>query len=205
MIKDYDRSQVRTIPKALERAGLGIYPIAPIKSSESKHIRLVQSDTAIQLNEPTSKNNAAVLKEVSEAGLWFHARKTRPIWVRRLEKDESVETLEGAECVPAGNYLCRGEAGDIWPQSEERLLSKYTITKEVDEQGWHKYNPKSDASGVMAAQVPHAFQVHAEWGQLSGKPGDFVVKNYGDRNIENPADVWIVDQALFQVTYERVQ
>ena len=44
---------------------------------------------------------------------------------------------------------------------------------------------------------------HAEWGVLSGKLGDFIVKNYEDRDIPNPADVWIVDQRLFNATYER--
>ena len=164
---------------------------------------LIPSSTSKQLNEFMSENNTAVLKEVSETGLWFHAKKTRPIWVRLLKQAETVMTLEGDERVPAGNYLCRGEAGDIWPQSKERLTAKYVMTKDVDNRGWHKCDPKPDAAGVMAAQVPHAFQVHAEWGQLSGKAGDFIVKN-DDRNNENPDDVWIVDQALFQATYERV-
>ena len=83
--------------------------------------------------------------------------------------------------MPAGNYLCRGEAGDIWPQNKDRVTAKYTLTDEVDEQGWRKCDPKPDAAGVMAAQVPHAFQVQAKWGLLSGKPGDFIVKNYEDR------------------------
>jgi hypothetical protein len=148
--------------------------------------------------------NQALLKEVDAAKLWFHAKKTRPIWVRRLEKTESVKTLEGDEEVPAGNYLCRGEAGDIWPQNEERLNAKYVITDETDEQGWRKCLSKPDAAGVMAAQVPHEFQVHAKWGLLSGKPGDYVVKNYEDRDVAEPQDVWIVDRELFRATYEKV-
>lgn len=149
-------------------------------------------------------SNEALLKEVKEAGLWFHAKKTRPIWVRRLEKEATVQTLEGAEQVPAGTYLCRGEAGDIWPQSEERLTAKYDMTDEIDEQGWRRCDPKPDAAGVMAAQVPHPFQVRAKWGLLTGKDGDFLVKNYEDRDNDNPADVWIVDRTLFEATYERV-
>jgi hypothetical protein len=154
--------------------------------------------------QPASNVNAVLLREIYQKKLWFHAKKTRPIWVRRLEKAESVETLEGTEQVPAGNYICRGEIGDIWPQSEERLSAKYNITDELDPQGWRRCDPKPDAAGVMAAQVPHAFQVQAKWGLLSGKPNDYVVKNYEDRDNDNPVDVWIVDQHLFQVTYERV-
>jgi hypothetical protein len=154
--------------------------------------------------EPTPTKNEAILNEVNGAGQWFHAKKTRPIWVRLLEQEETVKTLEGEEQVPAGNYLCRGEAGDIWPQKEERLTAKYNLTDDTDEHGWRKCLPKPDAAGVMAAQVPHAFQVQAKWGQLSGKPGDFIVKNYEDRDTDHPEDVWVVDQGLFQATYERV-
>jgi len=148
--------------------------------------------------------NQALLKELNDGQLWFHAKKTRPIWVRRLEKPETVKTLEGEERVPSGNYLCRGEAGDIWPQTEDRLTAKYSLTDDLDDQGWRKCLPKPDASGVMAAQVSHAFHVQAQWGVLSGKAGDFVVKNYEDRDNPDPKDVWIVDQDLFQATYERV-
>ena len=160
--------------------------------------------TSKQADKPMPKNNDTILTEINAAGLWFHAKKTRPIWVRLLEHEETVKTLEGDEQVPAGNYLCRGEAGDIWPQNKDRLTVKYNMTDEVDEKGWRKCDPKPDAAGVMAAQVPHAFQVQAKWGLLSGKPDDFIVKNYEDRDNDNPEDVWIVDQALFEATYERV-
>lgn len=148
------------------------------------------------------KGNQTLLSKVNAAGLWFQAKKTRPIWVRRLETAESVKTLEGVEQVSAGNYLCRGEAGDIWPQSEGRLKSKYAVTDEVDTNGWHRCDPKPEAA-VMAAQIPYVFQVQAQWGLLSGKPGDYLVKNLEDRDNDNPEDVWIVDRQLFQATYER--
>lgn len=152
-----------------------------------------------------SSPNHALLSELDSAGLWFHARKMRPIWIRRLERPELVETLEGPENVPAGTYLCRGEAGDVWPQTEENITAKYTLTDEVDGEGWRKCTPHPDAAGVMAAQVAGAFQVHAEWGVLSGKSGDYVVKNYEDRDNPDPSDVWIVDQRLFEATYQRAR
>lgn len=40
-----------------------------------------------------------------------------------------VKTLEGEEQVTAGHYLCRGEAGDIWPQTEKDLNKRYTQRK----------------------------------------------------------------------------
>ena len=149
--------------------------------------------------------NEAILSEVNAAGLWFHAKKTRPIWVRRLDREETIKTLEGDEQVPAGNYLCRGEAGDLWPQTEQRLLAKYDLTDESDDQGWQRCNPKPDAAGVMAAQIPHSFQVVAQWGTLTGKPNDYLIKNHEDANTPYPTDIWIVDQTLFDATYERVK
>ena len=56
----------------------------------------------------------------------------------------------------------------------------------------------------MASPIDHPFEVQATWGKLSGKPGDFLFKNFSDRDTASPADVWIVDQTLFRQTYETV-
>jgi hypothetical protein len=149
--------------------------------------------------------NRALLDEVQAAGSWFHARKTRPIWVKRLEQPERIQTLEGEEDVPAGTYLCRGEAGDLWPQTAERLQAKYVATDELSADGWRKHLPHPDNTGVMAARIDHPFAVTAKWGELTGKTGDFLVKNYDDHDTPYPDDVWIVDAALFQATYERME
>ena len=156
------------------------------------------------MDDQKRSSNATLLERMKTAGLWFHAKKVRPIWVTRLEKAELIETLEGIESVPAGTYLCRGEAGDVWPQAEERLTARYNLTDDIDEQGWRRCDPKVDHAGVIAAQVPYPFHVHAEWGLLTGKEGDFLVKNYEDRDQDEPDDLWIVDQTLFKATYERV-
>lgn len=148
--------------------------------------------------------NAALLDEMNASPAWFHAKKTRPIWTKELTADEQVQTLEGLETVKAGHYLCRGEAGDIWPQTKEQLDKRYTATEETSSDGWTKYNPRADAQGVMAVQVNHAFDVETSWGQLKGKPGDYLVKNFQDRETKYPADVWIVDQKLFGETYATV-
>ena len=108
------------------------------------------------------------------------------------------------EQVAAGHYLCRGEAGDIWPQTEETLLKRYTATDEVTDDGWRKYQSPPDAQGVMATPIDHPFEVHAAWGTLRGKAGDYLLKNYQDRETAYPADVWVVDRALFGETYAAV-
>lgn len=146
--------------------------------------------------------NAKILDEVNSTKSWFHAKKIRPIWAKQLDTDQSVLTIEGTESVKAGEFLCRGEAGDMWPQSAESLKAKYQETEEVDSDGWRMHIPRPDNQGVMAAQVSHPFEVQATWGMLTGKAGDYVVKNVADREIAHPTDVWIVDQALFLATYQ---
>ena len=146
--------------------------------------------------------NQILLDEVNRADLWFHAKKVRPIWAKQVDADQTVETLEGTETVKAGDYLCRGEIGEIWPQSASSLHKKYVPTDEIAD-GWTKFTPNPDGKGVFAAKVDHAFSVHASWGELSGKSGDFVVKNYDDGDKAFPVDVWIVDAALFEATYAR--
>lgn len=152
----------------------------------------------------TDSPNRELLDKANADGVWIHAKKTRPIQAKRLEAAQLVKTLEGEEQVEAGHYLCRGEAGDIWPQSEETLLKRYNATDEVDADGWRKYVPHPDAQGVLATQIDHAFSVQASWGKLTGKPGDFLVKNFQDGETAYPDDVWIVDQTLFRQTYETV-
>lgn len=147
--------------------------------------------------------NMLVLKEANASANWFHAKKTRPIWAKRLESAQMVKTLEGEEQVEAGHYLCRGEAGDIWPQTEKDLARRYQTTNEVDADGWRKFRPNPDAEGVMATQIDHPFSVTTSWGTLTGKPGDYLLKNWHDRDTTYPEDVWVVDQKLFRETYER--
>ena len=56
----------------------------------------------------------------------------------------------------------------------------------------------------MATQIDHPFEVQATWGKLSGKPGDFLLKNFSDRKTTYPDELWNVDQRLFQQTYVTV-
>jgi len=167
-------------------------------SSQETPAKLKASE-AVMIDSP----NKAIVDDANAAGKWVHARKTRPIWAKLLESAQTVKTLEGEEQVEAGHYLCRGEAGDIWPQTEKDLTRRYKATDELDADGWQKYQPNPDAEGVMATQIDHPFSVEASWGKLTGKAGDYLLKNFHDRDTAYPEDVWIVDQKLFQQTYEK--
>ncbi len=107
-----------------------------------------------------------------------------------------------------GDFICRGESGELWPQKRDDLLRKYRATGEIEvhrKLRWETYLPRRDTAGVMAAKMDRPFRVRATWGDLEGKPGDYLVKHDADREVAYPADVWIVDGGLFEATYERVE
>ena len=124
-------------------------------------------------------------------------RKVASVWALELTESVEVETLEGKELAGVGDYLCRGIANELWPQSKTKLLANYDPSGVFDKDAWQRFDPKANTESVLAAQLDFPFQVASPRGELNGKPGDFVVVNSSDM-----ADVWIVDQQIFAATYE---
>jgi hypothetical protein len=149
-------------------------------------------------------SNQELLDEVNKSRLWFRAKKTGFIWAKEITTQQMVQTIEGAAEAQPGDYLCRGSANEVWPQASKTLHSKYQSTEEVDDDGWRKFVVRETGSGVMAARVEHPFQVKTTWGDLSGTDGDYLVKNYNDKDVEYPDDVWIVSKEIFAATYTQV-
>ncbi len=153
-------------------------------------------------------NKFSLLEEVNKSNAWKHYKKTKPLWAKKLKKAEIVKTLEGELKYNKGDYLCKGQSGDILGQKEESLFNKYDpdLSSKPDKDGWQKYLPKPDASGVMAAQVDHEFSFkHLSWGTFCGNAGDYLVKSYDDKDTEFPEDVWIVKKDIFNATYEKYE
>ncbi len=125
------------------------------------------------------------------------ARKTKPVWAKRVDVSQQVRSIEGIQQLKAGDYLCRGILGELWPQSEKKLLDTYNASQEIDRDGFRRYDPKPNGKLVDVAQIDHPFRVIANWGELHGKPGDYVV-----RSREDTSDVWIVDRIIFQGSYD---
>lgn len=125
------------------------------------------------------------------------ARKTRSLWARELSEPTEVQTLEGRVTAAPGDYLCRGIHGEQWPQKASKLLEKYVASDEVDADGWRRFDPKRDAPPVEAAAIAHPFRVNAQWGELCGKADDYLV-----RSVQDASDIWIVDKAIFEASYE---
>lgn len=129
--------------------------------------------------------------------LLFLALKTKPLWAKQVAEPQEIVSLEGREQVAAGDYVCRGIHGELWPQKLKKLQEKYVASDQFTDDGWQRFDPKPAADPVQAAQISTAFRVQAHWGELTGKPNDYIVRSTTDLT-----DIWIVDKAIFEASYE---
>ena len=148
--------------------------------------------------------NTPLLDEINGAGNWFRAKRKRPVWAKRIDCATDVETMEGVIAANTGDYLCRGELGEFWPQPSENLLCNYDATKTVDGDGFRLFLPARSQPGVLAVQMKRKFTIQTKEGILNGKVGDYVLKSFADRDIEYPLDLRIVDSKVFRKTYQRL-
>jgi hypothetical protein len=147
---------------------------------------------------PLLNPNGQLLPEIVKR--LFLARKTKPLWTKRVEVKQEVNTLEGRLEVSPGDYLCRGIRGEYWPQKQAKLLDKYVPTDEFNVDGWQRFDPKPGVAPVEVAQIETDFRVTAQWGELKGKAQDYVVRSTTD-----PKDIWLVDKAIFEASYEAIE
>ncbi len=146
-------------------------------------------------DSPLINPNGQLLPEL-KARL-FEARKWKSIWAKRVEVQQEIETLEGRLIAGPDDFLCRGIVGEYWPQKFQKVLDKYLPSDEIDAEGWQRFDPRPETAPVEAAQVETAFRLIAHWGELNGKANDYVVRSTTD-----PTDIWIVDKAIFEASYD---
>lgn len=161
------------------------------------------------------------LQWITEQRAWRTARKTKPILARPVEPEDvgrSIQTADRAtERAQAGAWLCVGSANEPWFQSKEKLDAKYQQTGEARrrfrfddrEHTYRVFTPRSEARN-WAAQVTasgvEGFYIQPNYptdGPLYSPVGGYVVKDHSaDPYAGNPNDVWLVQQDLFESTYE---
>lgn len=161
------------------------------------------------------------LRWVAERRAWRRARKTRPIWARPVEPGEvgkDYQTADGAvETARAGYWLCVGVAGEPWFQTLEKIEGKYTADGTRDHayafddrpRTYRRYDPKPTAwNWVARVNGPGiaGFEIRPNYDPtrpLSAPAGGYVVRDDApDPYAADPDDVWLVQQALFESTYE---
>jgi hypothetical protein len=163
------------------------------------------------------------LQWIGEHRAWRLARKTKPIWTRPVRADEvgkAFQTADGvAEVAREGYWLCVGVAGEPWFQAPEKVRARYEggdeetkqFAFDTDRRTYTVYRPRGDVLNWVAQvtgpdvegfSVRPAYDVERP---LYSPAGGYVVKDHvADPYGERPDDVWLVQQALFESTYELV-
>jgi hypothetical protein len=97
----------------------------------------------------------------------------------------------------AGDAILTGTAGESWPIAKATFETTYAPAEEsrMGQDGKFFKKPLP----VLGVQMKELFAVTASWGRLEGKPGDWLVQ-YD----EVGGDFGIVDQGVFEQTYERL-
>lgn len=164
------------------------------------------------------------LRWIAEHHAWRRAHKTKAIWARPVAPEEVGKEFQTADHgmvrAHAGYWLCAGSAGEPWFQSKDKIDSKYEYVDDEERRytfddvprRYQLFTPRSDVSN-WAAQVKDpevdGFFIQPNYptdGPLYSPAGGYVVKDDADDPYSgNPNDVWLVQQALFESTYELTQ
>jgi hypothetical protein len=163
------------------------------------------------------------LRWIAEHKAWRLARKTRPIWARPVAPDEVGREFQTADHVKevarTGSWLLVGVAGEPWFQSREKLEAKYEADREeskkfdfdTESRSYRKFKPKQSVRNWVArVKGPEIEGFYIRPGYDPDRPlyspsGGYVVKDeVKDPYTDKPSDVWLVQQSLFESTFELV-
>ena len=157
---------------------------------------------------------------------WRLAKKTKPIWARPVLPEEIGKEFKTADHPPGkdvtekaqeGFWLCVGIAGEPWFQKPDRVTNRYNAGQEASKQfsfdtqarTYRQYTPKEDARNWAAqVNVPGiaGFEIRPKYDMehpLYSPAGGYVVMDHvPDPYKADPKDVWLVQEALFNSTYE---
>lgn len=108
-----------------------------------------------------------------------------------------TNTLEGPVSHDTDDAIVTGVAGEVWPVSRERFLSRYEAVPPTScgQDGRYRKRPQD----VLALRLtePHSLTLAGQRGTLHGRVGDYLVQ-YA------PGDQAIVEASIFELTYRRV-
>jgi hypothetical protein len=161
------------------------------------------------------------LRWITEQRAWRRARKTKPIWARAVEPAEvgrEFQTADHAiEKARAGYWLCVGVAGEPWFQTLEKIEGKYepaveetkTFDFDAKSRKYRVFKPKATTRNWVAqVKGPEiaGFFIKPNYDPehpLYSPAGGYVVRDDVKEPYQaKPGDVWLVQQGLFESTYE---
>jgi hypothetical protein len=184
--------------------------------------------TGTQKQEPEEAvelTHEQTLEWVRENRAWRRAHKVKPIFARPVERAEvgkEYQTADRAvERAREGYWLCAGVAGEPWFQKKERIDARYEPGRREDKKfafddrphSYQVFKPKGDVRN-WAAQVRgtwhgkkiKGFVIQANYDKehpLAAPAGGYVVRDdTADPYRDRADDVWLVQEGLFDSTYE---
>jgi hypothetical protein len=198
----------------------GIFYLASGPGGFRRPARPANADVRV---EATKLSHEETLRWVTDQQAWRRARKTKPIWARAVLEQEvgkGFQTADQAvEHARKGYWLCAGVAGEPWFQSLEKIEAKYEpANEEVKRFGFDdeprtyrvfkpKVTTRNWAAQVKGAGIagffirPHYDPTHP----LYSPSGGYVVRDdVADPYQEKADDVWLVQEGLFNSTYELI-
>ena len=163
------------------------------------------------------------LRWVREHHAWRLARRTRPIWARPVDDGEVGRTFATAdhadEVARPGYWLSVGVCGEPWFQSAEAIASKYQRRSTEARRFAFDDRPRSYVELVPRTESRNwaacvdgpdieGFYIQVGYDRdspLYSPAGGYVVRDpAGDPYAGEPDDVWLVQRALFESTYDWV-
>jgi hypothetical protein len=164
------------------------------------------------------------LRWIAENKAWRLARKTRPIWARPVELEEVGKEFQTADHIKekarTDVWLCVGVAGEPWFQTLEKIGTKYerggqesrAFDFDTKPRTYWKFQPRGTGRDWVAqVKGPGIAGFHIRPGYDPERPlyspaGGYVVKEMvPDPYRDDPKDVWLVQQSLFESTYELIE
>jgi hypothetical protein len=164
------------------------------------------------------------LQWIADHRAWRLVKKTKPMWARPVEPGEVGREIQTADHVKQtakeSYWLCVGVAGEPWFQDLAKIAGKYDrLGEEVKQfafddrpRTYHIYLLRGENRN-WAAQVKGeglvGFRIKPNYDRsrpLFSPSGGYVVKDHvPDPYQGNPDDVWLVQEGLFDSTYEFVK
>ena len=194
---------------------------------DRKYIQAAAPAVGGEVGQPAPEgrelSHEQTLRWIAENKAWRRARKTKPIWARPVAAEEvgkEFQTADGVkEVAREGAWLCVGIAGEPWFQAREKLDAKYEPGGEearrfdfdASARTYREYKPKGTVRN-WAAQVKGpgiaGFSIRPGYDPerpLHSPAGGYVVRDdVEDPYHESPKDAWLVQEPLFESTYELI-
>jgi hypothetical protein len=176
-----------------------------------------------QNQELRKLSHEETLEWINKNRAWQRAKKTKPMWARPVLQEElgrEFQTADQAvERAQEGYWLCVGVAGEPWFQKPARIEAKFAHLRDEtkrfafdsEPKSYGVYQPKENlANWVAQVKGPGiaGFYIRPNYDvdhPLYAPAGGYVVKDgVLDPYRDGANDVWLVQEGIFNSTYEFV-